>query len=521
MPAGAFARLGIPLAQLKAFQAGLQGTIVVPGDPTYDDDRMLFNPVFDNYPRAIINCLAVGDVRIALAMAKFAGQPVAVRSGGHCTAGFSSGPGFLVDVSALNSIAVDATGLTVTVGPGCNFGTLDKTLNTYGLHVPGGECPDVCVGGYVQGGGYGFTSVTFGMNCDNVLSMEVMLQDGSIVIASPSVNYDLWWAMRGGTGNNFGVLLSVTYQLRPLGDCFGWALAWPLSTAGDIQNAANVLMLLQQQYMRKSPYAPKMNIQVSFVYQTQMLLNGPISPQPFPVMMVRGLYVGDQASGGAAIAPLQQMAGCITQWTMMSSFMDLNDKLLNYPQGLPNITTMPYEDKSSRYVTRDLTLQEWTTILQYFVTSNPALANNVYGYLEFYGGQIAAYDRDKSAFIHRDVVFNAVMDVFWYQNTERQAAEHFLQGWNDMLAPMWDGGVYQNYCSLELVDYVGAYWKDAIFGLWSVKQKYAASKLFDYPQSVVSPMPPQGGPGPEIPIPPALQAALAQPIQYLVPPAKA
>jgi FAD binding domain len=518
MPQAAFARLGIPVERLKAFQAGLQGYIVVPGDPTYDDDRMLFNPVFDNYPRAIVYCSVVPDVAIALQMARATQQPVAVRSGGHCTAGFSSGPGMLVDVSALSTIAVDSGSLTATVGTGCNFGTLDATLNTYGLHVPGGECPDVCVGGYVQGGGYGFTSVTFGMNCDNVLSMQVMLQDGSLVNASPTENYDLWWAMRGGTGNNFGVLLSVTYQLRPLGDCFGWALAWPLSTSTDIANAANVLMLLQQKYMRTSPYAPQMNIQVSFVYQTQLMPNGPISPQPLPYMLVRGLYVGDQASGSAAIAPLQQLAGCVTQWTMMSTFMDLNDKLLNYPQGLPNITTMPYEDKSSRYIARDLTLQEWTSILQYFQTSNPTLAANVYGYLEFYGGAIASYDRDKSAFVHRDVAFNAVMDVFWWENTQRSAAEHFLQGWNALLAPMWNGGVYQNYCSLNMLDYISAYWGSAIFGLWAVKLKYAPGDVFAYPQAVRSPIGPGGGVGPEIQLPPALQAALALPIKYLVQP---
>lgn len=164
-----FAAVKVSRDQLKATQAQLQGHIVAPGDATYDEDRMLFNPVFDNYPKLIVFCIVVPDVAYALGLAQIAGVPVALRSGGHCTAGFSSGPGVLIDVSALNSITVDVADQTVTVGPGCTFGQLDTTLDTYGLHVPGGECPDVCVGGYVQGGGYGFTSVTFGMNCDNVL----------------------------------------------------------------------------------------------------------------------------------------------------------------------------------------------------------------------------------------------------------------------------------------------------------------------------------------------------------------
>jgi hypothetical protein len=523
LPDTFFPTVKVSRDQLKATQAQLQGHIVVPGDATYDEDRMLFNPVFDNYPKLIVFCVVVPDVAYALQLAQIAGVPVAVRSGGHCTAGFSSGPGVLIDVSALNSITIDAPNQTVTVGPGCTFGQLDTTLDAYGLHVPGGECPDVCIGGYVQGGGYGFTSVTFGMNCDNVLSMQVMLQDGSIVNASPTMNYDLWWAMRGGTGNNFGVLLSVTYQLRPLGLVFGWALAWPLTNPQEIQNAANVLMLLQQSYMLSSPYSPQMNIQVSFCYQTQLSIVNPPPPPtpPQPYMLVRGLYVGDQQSGSTAIQPLQQMPGCITQWTMMSTFLDLNSKLLNFPQGLPNITVMPYEDKSSRYVARNLTLAEWTSILNYYVSSQPALVNMVYGYLEFYGGAINSYDPDQSAFVHRDVAFNAVMDVFWYENSQRKAAEDFLYGWNQTLAPMWNGGVYQNYCSLSMTDYISAYWRDAIYGLWAVKNKYAPGDVFSFPQAVASPWPPQGGIGPVITLPPALQAALGQPIQYVVAPRKA
>ena len=62
-----------------------------------------------------------------------------------------------------------------------------------------------------------------------------MLFDGSIVMATPTTNYDLFWAMRGGTGGTMGVLLEVTYQLVTLGNVFGWAIGWPLTTATDFQ----------------------------------------------------------------------------------------------------------------------------------------------------------------------------------------------------------------------------------------------------------------------------------------------
>ena len=389
-PDADFARIGITRDAAKAAQAALHGSLVLPGDDSYDQDRLLFNPLFNEYPAAIAYCATEADVWVALDFGRVSGLGFAVRSGGHCTAGFSSGPGVLIDVSALKSLVIDPVGLTATVGCGETFGNFFQTLDLYGLHVPGGECPDVCIGGYVQGGGYGFTSVSFGMNCDNVLALRVMLADGSVVVASHAQNRDLFWAMRGGTGGNFGILLAVVYRLRPLGSVWGWALAWPLDSSAGIAAAADALMLLQRSYMRNSVCGSDMTIQVSLCSQNWL---DPTAPQPppgtplRPYLMARGLYIGDPAKGQTLIQPLAGLPGCIFQWAQSASFYKMNDMLLNYPQGMPPIDVMPFEDKSSRYVSRDLTVAEWTAML---ATYAAAPANSAYGYLEFYGGAINA-----------------------------------------------------------------------------------------------------------------------------------
>lgn len=267
LPDSHFDGLGVPRAAAKATLAAMQGRLVLPGDDSYDQDRLLFNPLFNDYPVAIAFCATEADVTVVLAFARGLDLGFTVRSGGHCTAGFSSGSGVLLDVSALTSLVIDPLGLVATVGCGVKFGAFFQTLDAYGLHVPGGECPDVCVGGYVQGGGYGFTSVSFGMNCDNVLALRVMLADGAIVTASNAHNADLFWAMRGGTGGNFGVLLAVLYRLRPLGSVWGWAIAWPLDSLSGIAEASQALMLLQANYMRASICGADMTIQVSLCWQ--------------------------------------------------------------------------------------------------------------------------------------------------------------------------------------------------------------------------------------------------------------
>ena len=479
-----FKRFGLTRDHVKKAQSGLRGYIVMPGDPDYDKDRALFNPVFDAYPSMIVYCVVESDVAIALQLALEGTAPFTVRSGGHCTAGFSAGAGVLIDVSGLSGVYIHPQMPAATVGCGCNFGNFRAALAPYGLHVPGGECDDVCIGGYVQGGGYGFTSVTYGMNCDNVESMRVMLADGSIVTANARQNADLWWAMRGGTGGNFGVLLSVTYRLRPLGSVFGWAIIWPLGNEQEIENATDALMLLQQQYMRTA-VSPNLNIQVSLCYQPGIVGGLPLPPAPmYPYLMVRGIWVGTADDGTAAIAPLAASPGAVVQWTGETDFDTLNASLLNVPYGMPCFaegTPMPFEDKASRIVSRDWTEGEWRSLLDYFVTTpNPYS----YFYMEFYGGAINAYPAWGSAFVHRDAVFNAVLDVFWWQEQDRAASQAFLVGWMDLMEPLYNGHVYQNYPRLDDANYAYKYWGDAQATLWDVKQKYDPGNVFTFAQAV-------------------------------------
>lgn len=510
-----FSDFSLSREQVKKAQMDLQGTIVLPKDPAYNKDRKLFNPVFDAHPSMIVYCVVESDVAVALELAKESFFPFALRSGGHCTAGFSAGPGVLIDVSALSDVHIDVQGMKATVGCGTKFGKLNAALEPYGLHVPGGECDDVCVGGYVQGGGYGFTSVTYGMNCDNVLAMRVMLADGSIVTATPTVNSDLWWAMRGGTGGNFGVLLNVTYQLRTIGQVFGWAVIFPLQTEQDLQNATGALACMQSNYMRTAA-SPNLNIQVSLCYQPNIAGGIPVTPDtPMqPYLMLRGLYVGDQAAGQASIAMLCKLPGAVEQWTKMDSFQNLNQDLLNLPYGMPCLgpdQPWPREDKSARYVERNWTNDEWRGLLNLFAK---APNKYTYFYMEFYGGAINAYPYNNSAFIHRNTVFNAVLDVFWLDDTQHGPAVAFLEAWLAYMEPLSNGHIYQNYPRLDEPNYPYKYWGTAQAGLCAVKFKYDPQTRFSFSQAVIPLMPPAGGPGPVIVLPTFLQTALDKPIAY-------
>jgi FAD/FMN-containing dehydrogenase len=490
-PESDFAKLPLKKEGLLGLQAKFQGKIISSYDPQYNQLRKLSNPKFDDFPALICMCVCENDVRLILEVpwSNTPTKPLTIRSGGHCTAGFSAGPGFLLDVSGLNDVHIDVAARTAVVGAGCTFQKLSPLLDQSGLHLPIGDCPDVAVAGYMQGGGYSFTSRTFGMQCDSVLEVRVMLWDGTVVVANTSKNFDLFWAVCGGTGGNFGVLLSVTFRLYPLGQIMGFAVAWSLETQADRIIASQAMVTLQQNFLSTAPL--NMTPQMIFVWQPK---NG--NPNTLiPMMLWRGTFLGPLAAGMVAITPALTIPGAQFQWAQMGIFSDINNRLLSQPYSIPpfppTVTSAPPEDKQARYVSRNLTQTQWQKVLDWFVTS-PSQYNAMC--FEVAGGAINALPLETNAFIHRTSQFSVFMDVFWLKPADQASAEAFLASFVTLFNAFWNSEVYQNYANVNIPDYRKNYWGKAFYALAAVKAKYDPNNFFNFAQAATSypsgPVPP-------------------------------
>lgn len=152
------------------------------------------------------------DVRTALLWAQEHGVDLAVKGGGHSVAGTSSSAGGLViDLSRMNTVTVDVTNKTVSVGGGAVWKDVDEKAAKYGLAAVGGTVNHTGVGGLTLGGGYGWLSGEHGLTIDNLLAATVVLADGTTVRASATEHEDLYWALRGA-GYNFGVVTEFVFQ---------------------------------------------------------------------------------------------------------------------------------------------------------------------------------------------------------------------------------------------------------------------------------------------------------------------
>jgi FAD binding domain len=114
-----------------------------------------------------------------------------------------------IDLRGLDSIEVQTQNSSVSIGVGATWDVVYSTLEAHGLSAVGGRVAGVGVGGLTLGGGISFFGPRYGWACNQALSYQVVLANGSIVEASESHNADLWWGLRGAS-NNFGVVTGVT-----------------------------------------------------------------------------------------------------------------------------------------------------------------------------------------------------------------------------------------------------------------------------------------------------------------------
>ncbi|KAM5450103.1 hypothetical protein MaudCBS49596_004477 [Microsporum audouinii] len=156
----------------------------------------------------------------------------AVRSGGHSAVSHAASieDGVMIDMSLFCDVTPSEDGSSVVIGAGARWGPVFETLAAQGLAVAGGRNSHVGVGGLTLGGGISFFSQRIGSVCNNVLSYEVVLASGTVAIASPATNPDLWRALKGG-GNNFGILTSITLRSFPSSDIWSGFLYLPSSGA--------------------------------------------------------------------------------------------------------------------------------------------------------------------------------------------------------------------------------------------------------------------------------------------------
>lgn len=243
MAIGIAASMAVPPNRSRARQpaegfGGLRGRVILPDDPEYDEARGTFNSRISRYPAAIVRCEDAGEVGQAVRWSRRPNIEIGARSGGHSYEGYwVADDALVIDLGRMASIAVDPVRNEATVGAGARLIDAYWALAAHGWAIPAGTCPGVGVAGLTLGGGIGFLSRSLGLTRDNLRGVDLVDTEGRAQRASDEVNSDLFWALRGGGGGNFGIATAFTLRATPLAEVVLCRLEWPWEDAAAVLDA--------------------------------------------------------------------------------------------------------------------------------------------------------------------------------------------------------------------------------------------------------------------------------------------
>lgn len=269
------------------------GSVWLPGDPGYDVERVGAFGGLDPLPACVVEAAGADDVRQAVLAAREYDLPFAVLATGHGSLR-PSDEGLLLRTTRMNQVLVDPERRTARVGPGATWRTVIEAAGAYGLVPLAGNALDVGVAGYTLGGGVGWLSRLYGYAADSLLTVEAVTADGEQVTVDARRRPELFWAMRGGSGN-FAVATALELRLHPLVRGYGGTAYFPADRAAD----------LLTRYRDWAPGRQPNELTTTIV----LAAAAPYGDSTEPVVAVRAFHAGDPDDGRDALRALTSAAG--------------------------------------------------------------------------------------------------------------------------------------------------------------------------------------------------------------------
>ncbi|REH48397.1 FAD/FMN-containing dehydrogenase [Kutzneria buriramensis] len=280
--------------------AVVTGSVLLPGDSGYDDERAVFNLNHELMPAVIVVVENAADVQAAIAFAAARRRPVLVKATGHQMVG-TADDAVMIATRRMNDVTIDAVGRTARVGAGAVWGEVVAAAAKDGLAPLNGSNPTVGVCGYTLGGGLSPTlGRSHGYAADHVRSLEVVTADGELRQVDAHSEPELFWAMLGGKGN-FGVVTALEFDVFPVARLYGGGIYFPGERMADVLRA----------WTAWHPGTPETMISSFAVLRLPPL---PALPEPlrgvFSVSL-RFAYNGTAVDGERMIAPLRAVGPAI------------------------------------------------------------------------------------------------------------------------------------------------------------------------------------------------------------------
>ena len=460
----------------KELSSKLQGTVITPSSNDYNNARVVYNTRFDHIkPQAIVRCASADDVVATIAYAKKNNIAIVPRCGAHGYAGYSMTTGIVVDISSMDKITLGNG--TATIGAGARLVDVYDQLTAKGVAIPLGSCATVGISGLTLGGGIGVVDRAYGLTCDNLIAAEVVLADGRKISCDATIESDLFWALRGGGGGNFGIVTSFTYKTHLTQDISVLQAYYAFSDYEKIMDA-------WQNWPGKLPD----NI------WAQLIVSWSSSA---PSVYLRAFCLGSEAditpywnqfkaeTGITPISPLISTASY--RDTMLSACGGATVEQCHVTGQTPKGTMQRNAfAATSDFFAKPIPLEGMQT-LKNFIINGQSRPQSGMIIMDLMGGAIKNFQPTDTAFVHRDALFSFEYYSYFSGGTDASvvdSAQSWLHSFRETMKPWSTNLAYVNYIDPLITDWKTAYYGENYARLAKIKRKYDPDWFFRIPQGV-------------------------------------
>ena len=439
---------------IPKLRADLDGQVIAPEDPGYDQARTLFYGGFERRPAVIVRAADAAEVARIVSLARETGLELAVRSGGHSPAGHSvSDGGIVLDLADMRALDIDPQARTAWAQTGLTAGEYTTAAAAHGLATGFGDTGSVGIGGITLAGGVGYLVRKHGLTIDNLLAAELVTADGELLRVDADTNPDLFWAIRGG-GGNFGVATRLQFQLHQVDTVTGGMLILPAT--------AEVIA----RFMAEAEAAPEELSGIANIMVAPPMPFLPAEAHGQLVIMALLVHAGPAEDGERALAPFRALATPIADML----------KPMPYPEIYPPEEEGYHPTAVGRTMFLDrVDTAAAATIIEYLLASDAMLR---VAQLRVLGGAMARVPVDATAFAHRQSRIMANVAAFYDGPDDKVVREAWV---SDFAAALHQGddGAYVGFLGEEGETrlrhaYPGPTWDRLV----EIKRRYDPANLF-------------------------------------------
>ncbi|WP_307794880.1 FAD-binding oxidoreductase [Alkalihalobacillus sp. BA299] len=443
--------------------AKLTGRIVYLNDKDYTKARENLNLFNSKFPGAIVYCEKEVDVINALAWARENNVSFRVRSGRHSYENFSVlNGGIIIDISELNKISVDLDKKIATIQAGTNLGKVYTHLWECGVTIPAGTEFSVGLAGLTLGGGIGLLSRLFGLTCDNLIGLRIVIPKGKseakVVDASRETNSNLFWACCGGGGGNFGIVTQFHFRVHPISIVSLFRVEWDWKH-------------LEKAYNAWQTWAPFTDLRLTSQLE--------LSTKSKNSIVAEGQFVGSKADLKKLIVPLVKNTKPrkiqVTTVTFIKAVKHFNNPAGNIPSFFKRSGSFVFKPLPSKAI----------EIIKQFLSDPPNEEATIWQ--QSLGGAVQQIKPTETAYFHRKAIIVQEYNTSWEKEEDASINLSWVVALRKALKPYIQGD-YVNWPDVYIKNWPETYYGENYARLRKIKTEVDPFNVFRFQQSI-SPLP--------------------------------